>query len=215
MLILVTELKDRRVALRQALAERGIYSLACPFETAEFHCREKDTGGVLFDCVGYLARAEILCERIRKLYPEMPIAALLFPTDVPNMEVQRLIRVTEESPLEEVFDFCIRNCGWSIGPLGTRVLHMENAPSKTIYMGYPLSLSPCEHRLLRCLLYRAPRITGMDDLIALCYPGEHVSLATLQKRISNINRRARDLDPRPLIVNVYGQGYRLRDGILM
>ena len=50
--------------------------------------------------------------------------------------------------------------------------------------------------------------------MSLCYPCEYKSISNLAVQIHEINRHAMKIDPRPLIVNVYGKGYRLRDGIV-
>ena len=79
-------------------------------------------------------------------------------------------------------------------------------------MGYPLPLSPRESTILRCLLYRYPHLTPTDELMSLCFPDERINIENLFVHISVINQRAMKIDPRPLIVNTYGKGYRLRDG---
>lgn len=216
MLLFVTDASKSRARLRPRLAEHGVYTLVCPFETAEFYCDEKDTSGVLLDCIANLPRAEVLCAALRRRYPDMPICAIIAPLAVPNLEVHRLIRENGDI-FEDVLDFCIRDCGWKVERLTTDTLTLEDDPAKTVYMGYPLSLTPREHTLLRCLFYRSPRVTSTDDLLSLCFSDADVGLcaANLPTHIANINRRAREIDPRPLIVNVYGKGYRLRDGVVI
>ena len=80
-------------------------------------------------------------------------------------------------------------------------------------MGYPLPLSQTEHRILRCLFYRSPHLTSAIDLMSLCYPLGEQSISNLAVQIRRINERASKIDPRPLIVNVYGKGYVLREDL--
>ncbi len=215
MLILVTDDARSRAEIRPKLAKHGIYTYVCPFETGEFYCDKKDTGGVLLDCIANLPRAEVLCAALRKRYPDMPICAIVSPISLPNLQVHRLIR-EDGDIFEDVLDFCIRNCGWRTERLTTNTLTLEDDPAKTVYMGYKLPLTAREHTILRCLFYRSPRVTSAGDLLSLCFSdaGTGLSVANLPTHIANINRRARELDPRPLIVNVYGKGYRLRDGVV-
>lgn len=213
MLIFVTDRHTLRAPILQRLLQHGIYAFSCPFETALFYCDKKDTGGVLLDCVGNLPRGEQVCALLREKYPEMPIGAILAPLAVPDLAVNRLIRETDDI-FEDVLDFCTCNCGWKTARLTAYTLTVVDDPAKTVYMGYPMPLTPREHTLLRCLFYRSPRVTSADDLMSLCFSDAPISIENVFKQISNINRRAAELDPRPLIVNVYGKGYRLRDGIV-
>lgn len=195
--------------------KRGIYFYVCPYETALFFCEEKDTGGVLLDCLTDLEQGERLCRQLRERYPDMPIAALIGKTDIPDMPATSLIRDCDTEVLfEEILEFCCVSCGWSIERLSTFSLTVTGDPQQTLYMGYPLLLSPCQHHILRCLFYRSPAFTTTDDLAFLCFPCEWVGTRNIAVQISAINRRAAKIDPRPLIVNRYKEGYRLRDGIL-
>lgn len=213
MLLLVSDAPSLRAQLVSRLSEHGIYTFQCPFETAEFFCDKKDTGGVLLDCKGALTRGEQLCARLHEKYPDMPICAILAPLAVPDLAVNRLIRETGDV-FDDVLDFCIRTCGWKTARLTTHALTVGSNPESIFYMGYRLSLTPSEYTLLRCLFYRSPRVTSARDLLSLCFPGRRISVTNVTTHISNINKRAAELDPRPLIVNVHNQGYRLRDGIV-
>lgn len=215
MLILVTEQKKKHIATVQGLIANGIYSFVCPYETAGVLCEAKDTGGVVLDCIANLPRAERLCAELRARYPEMPIAAIVAPGSIPNLAVNRLIRT--ENPREafdDVLDFCIRTCGWNTKILSTFSLRVGETPDQTLYMGYPLPLTVREHSILRCLFYRAPYVTSKSDLMELCYPEGTQGLENVVVQIQKINQKAAEIDRRPLIVNVYGKGYLLRDGIL-
>lgn len=71
-----------------------------------------------------------------------------------------------------------------------------------------------KRNFIRYRFYRAPELTASDDLMSLCYPGEYKRISNLTLPVHEINQRALKFDPRPLIVNMYGKGYRLREGIL-
>ena len=215
MLILVTERKQAHLATVQGLIANGIYTFVCPYETAGVLCEVKDTGGVVLDCIGNLPRAERLCAQLRTRYPEMPIAAIVTPDSIPDLAVNRLIRSNSAATFfDDLLDFCIRTCGWSTKTLSTFSLCIGNMPDETFYMGYALRLTPREHSILRCLFYRTPHVTSKEDLMELCYPEGTQNLQNVVVQIRQINQKAAKIDRRPLIVNLYGKGYRLRSGIL-
>lgn len=215
MLVLVTTQKTRRAALVKSLNEHGVFVYIASYENAKATVLAKDTGGVLLDCIGKLPAGERLCADLRAEYPQMPIAAIVTPTAVPCMEINRLIRETDEKALlEDCLDFCIRNCNYRAQQLSTPCLSIGNAPEETLYMGYRLHLSPKEHLILRLLFYRAPHYTSPEDLLELCYPDGTQSIENLAVQIGRINQQARKINQLPLIVNRHGVGYRLRDGIL-
>ena len=170
----------------------------------------------MIDCIRNLKKGETLCRALRTRYPEIPIAALVSAKAVPNLPASQLIRIEEgEDRFPEILEFCTALCGWNVETVSTHALSMDSDPANTRYMGMPLRLSPSEHRILRCLFYRAPKITSPKDLMRLCYPAETRHLNNLAVHIRAINQKAVIIDPRPLIVNERAKGYRLRDGILL
>ena len=215
MLILITQRTSsfRRLAVR--LSVNGVFSYVSSFEAARFICEKKDTGGVVLDCTQSLPMGEKLCESLRNEYPDMPIAAIVPLGSIPNMPATRILTdCDKDTLLEELMDFCTRACGWSTERLSTYHLTVNDRPDDTRYMGYRLPLSVRQHIILRCLFYRAPKPTTVDDLMSLCFPEGVQSGSNLAVQIKRINDRAKRIDHRPLIVFCYGEGYRLRDGIL-
>ena len=198
------------------LNQHGIFLFLIPFRAGIFYCKSRATGGVIVDCVRKTKNGEVLCSALDKRYPDLPLAALVSAKAIPNLPASRLIRCSEEKELfPEILDFCVKQCGWNTETLSTYALSMDREPSHTCYMGSSLPLSPSEHRLLRCLFYRAPRITSPKDLMRLCYPTDSKHPNNLAVHIRMINQKAARIDPRPLIVNERAKGYRLRDGILL
>ena len=215
MLILVTPEKTRRAALVEHLNRNGVFVFLSSPDTACKMVQEKDTGGVLLDAVGNLSACEKISAILHRDYPAMPIGAIVAKEAIPQMEINCLLRdMGNELLFDQVLDFCITDCNWRTKPLSTYALTVGNAPEATLYMGYRLPLSPKEHDILRCLFYRMPYDTSADDLLSLCYPNQAVRRENLTTLIRRINRKAAAIDPHPLILNRYGKGYRLRDGIL-
>jgi len=215
MLIFVTPQKTRRAALVEHLNRNGVFIYVSSPDTACKMVMEKDTGGVLLDAVGNLSACERVAATLRRDYPTMPIGAIVAKDAIPQMEVNCLMRDTgDKSLFDQALDFCVTDCNWRTKQLSTYALTVGNVPEATLYLGYRLPLSPKEHEILRCLFYRLPYDTSADDLLNLCYPTQAVRRENLTTLIRRINRKAAAIDPHPLILNRYGKGYRLRDGIL-
>ena len=215
MLLVITDRRELGKELASILSNQGIFTFACPLETGEFYCDQKDTGGVLLDCVSDLKAGEKLCRALRNAYPPMPILAIVSKDAIPEMEADRILREDAlKSLLPDILDFCERNCGWVREPLTTYFLTVGNTRQEVVYMGYPLLLSERGFEILRCLFYRYPELTSASDLMSLCYPEGTEQIGNLAVQIHHINQCAEKIDPRPLVVNLYGKGYKLRDGIL-
>ena len=167
------------------------------------------------DCIPNLREGERLCRELRKTYPQMPILALVENQSIPEIEADMILRDGSISELlPDILEFCRRVCGCSAEPLSTYFLTVGENPDEVFYMGYPLHLSPKAFTLLRCLFYRHPNLTSTEDLMSLCYPDGHERVGNLAVQIHHINKCAAKIAPRPLVVNQYGKGYRLRSGIL-
>ncbi len=215
MFIVITNEKKRGAVLCRKLIAHGIFALQCPLELGAFYCREKDTGGVLLDGTDALDEAEALCAALRQEYPELPLAALVTPRQIPSLAADAIWRWKDlPSLLPDLLEFCYRVCGWTPHPLSTYYLQVGAEDSDPLYMGRPLHLSPRERQILHCLFYRSPKPTSASDLMDVCYGDNALTIENLAVQIHRINRRAARIDPRPLIVNRYGVGYQLRDGIL-
>lgn len=215
MLVFVTDRRDFGRTLASLLRERGIYMIQCPTEVALFTCERYDTGGVLLDAVSDLRLAGQLCAQLRQTYPEIPIAIIASPLQEPDLQVERILRDTEDlqSLAQTVSDFYRVDCGWSFDVFSVYHLTVGIDRKQTVYMGYRLMLTPSEHTVLRYLFYRAPRVTAAEELLAVCFPDGTQGKANLAVHVASINKKAALLYPTPLIVNHYGKGYRLRDGL--
>lgn len=209
MMIIISDRSSFSDAVRVFLSSKGVFLFSSALETGEFFCDKKEIGGAILDCVSDESAGEELCLRLRQKYSEMPIAAIVSEDAVPDLPADRILREKDLSLLlPEILDFC-HCCGWDNSPLSVYHLYVDHQPANTIYMGYPLLLSHREHILLRCLFYRFPLPTSADDLIVLCYPDKVCRIGNIALLVRSINRRAAEIDPRPLIINQYGKGYLL------
>ena len=213
MLIIITDREGWAAHLSPLLLENGIYHLCVPTSFATFACEREDTGAVILDCVPSLSRGEHICADLKRRYPALPVAMVAAPEMVVNAHADAVLRDGSLDTLcENIASLCHAN-GWSTAPLSTYYLRLT-PPCRADYMGLPLSLSPAEFRILHCIFYRSPRPTDSEHLVALCADEGASSEESLAVLIHRINQKAAEIDPRPLVVNEYGKGYRIRDGIL-
>ena len=213
MLIIITDREGWASHLSPLLLENGIYHLCVPTSFGTFVCEREDTGAVILDSVPSLSRGEHICADLKRRYPDMPVAIVAAPEMVVNAHADAVLRDGNLDTLcENIASLCHAN-GWSTAPLSTYYLRLI-PPCRADYMGLSLSLSPAEFRILHCIFYRSPHPTDSEHLVALCAGEGASSEESLAVLIHRINQKAAEIDPRPLIVNEYGKGYRIRDGIL-
>ncbi len=213
MLLIITNREGWASHLSPRLLENNVYHLCVPFSFGTFVCEREDTGAVILDGVPSLSRAEHVCQDLKRRYPDMPVAIVAAPEAVVNAHADAVLRDGNlDTVCENILSLCQAN-GWSFAPLSTFYLRLT-PPDRAEYMGLPLSLSPAEFRILHCIFYHSPRPTSTELLVALSANEGAKNEASLAVLIHRINQKAAEVDPRPLIVNEYGKGYRLRDGIL-
>ena len=213
MLLIITDRERWASRLSLILLENGIYHLCVPLSYGTFTCEREDTGAVILDCVPSLSRGEHICADLKQRYPNMPIAIVASPKSIVNARADAILRDGNLNTLcENILSLCRAN-GWTFAPLSTYYLRLT-PPDCAEYMGLSLSLSPAEFRILHCIFYHSPRPTSTELLVALSAGEGAKNETSLAVLIHRINQKAAEIDPRPLIVNEYGKGYRLRDGIL-
>ena len=213
MLLIITDREGWASHLSPVLLENGIYHLCVPLSYGTFACEREDTGAVILDCVPSLSRGEHICADLKRRYPDLPVAVVAPPEARVNARADAVLRDGSLDTLcKNVLSLCQAN-GWSTSPLSTYYLRLA-PPAGAEYMGLPLPLSPAELRVLHCIFYRSPSYTSTEQLVALCANQGASSEDSLAVLVHRINQKAAKIDPRPLIVNEYGKGYRLRDGIL-
>ena len=213
MLIIITDREGWASHLSPLLLENGIYHLCVPTSFGTFVCEREDTGAVILDSVPSLSRGEHICADLKRRYPDMPVAIVAAPEMVVNAHADAVLRDGNLDTLcDNIASLCHAN-GWSTTPLSTYYLRLI-PPCRADYMGLSLSLSPAEFRILHCIFYRSPHPTSTELLIALLANEGAKNEDALGVLIHRINQKAAEIDPRPLVVNEYGKGYRIRDGIL-
>ncbi len=213
MLLIITDREGWASHLSPILLENGIYHLCVPMSYGTFICEREDTGAVILDCVPSLSRGEHICADLKRRYPNIPVAIVAAPKAIANAHTDAVLRDGDIGTLcKNILSLCHAN-GWSSAPLSTYYFRLT-PPDRAEYMGLPLPLSPAEFRILHCIFYHSPRPTNTELLVSLSAREGATSESSLAVLIHRINQKAAEIDPRPLIVNEYGKGYRLRDGII-
>ena len=213
MLLIITDREGWASRLSPVLLENGIYHLCVPLSYGTFTCEREDTGAVILDGVPSLSRTEHICADLKHRYPDLPIAIVAAPGAVVNAHTDAVFRDENFDTLcKNILSLCLAN-GWSFSPLSTFYLRLT-PPDRAEYMGLSLPLSPAEFRILHCIFYHSPRPTSTELLLALIANNTSSGADALAVLVHRINQKAAEIDPRPLIVNEYGKGYRLRDGII-
>ena len=213
MLLIMTDREGWASHLSPILLENGIYHLCVPLSFGTFTCEREDTGAVILDAVPSLSRTEHICADLKRRYPDMPVAIIAAPEACVNAHTDAVLR---DGDIDELCQSILSLChasGWNSSPLSTYYLRLA-PPDCAEYMGLSLPLSPSEFRILHCIFYHSPKPTSTELLVALLANEAAKSEDSLAVLIHRINQKAAKIDPRPLIVNEYGKGYRLRDGIL-
>lgn len=215
MFLYVSDQMGKSREIVRLLSEKGFFLLQASLQSAEFVLEEKDVGGVILDCIPSLTAGERLCRSIRAKYPAIPIAAIVLGQSVPELCVELLLRDNgkHEEIAARLHDFLLAHGGTAGRVLSTPTLTLSPNENEIFYLGYRLSLSKAEFRILHCLFYRAPSSTTADDLMSLCFYGKDISISNLRVHVHRINRLAMQISPRPLIL-CDAKGYRLRDGIV-
>lgn len=199
--------------MTELLSAHGLTVLTERMTAAQLLCERHDLGALVIDGTENASAAAALCVRLRAAHPELPIAFLLGRDGTVDIAADSILRgETIDEVAEEILSFC-RAHGWS-SVLSTYALLMTESPEQTRLLGYPLPLSPREHRVLRLLFLRAPQIVTRLELLAVCFPEGSQREQDLTVHVNRINKKARRIIELPLIEGVYGKGYRLRAGIV-
>ncbi len=214
MLLIITNHLNECQALSVRLLQSGIYSFAVTFEDAQETAEREVIGAAMIDCRDHAELAGQTAKKLRAAYPRLPMLAYTSLGELPEGDFYRYLGENEADPDQRIIDFCRDDCAFPRERLSAFYLLVTGDIRDTRYMGYALSLSPGEHRLLHCIFYHAPHVVHAKLLAKLCFPTEENATDTVATMIRRINKKAAAIDPRPLIKTGYGKGYWLREGIL-
>lgn len=214
MILLVSDRQTVRGLPVSHFLPAGIFTYACPAETARFFAREKKISGAILDGIPSLAVAETLAADLHAAYPELPMLLITAPEDFPNAPAETLRDTGSLTGLAAgMLSFLRKTVGWQYD-FTTFALSLPLGSDEATLWGYPFPLSGRETAILRCLFAFAPETVPADDLLLLCFPEGRQKAANLSVQISRINRRAAAVGQKDLILSEYGKGYRLNRAVL-
>lgn len=194
MFLLVSEQRKTALETILKLSEHGFFICYSPFETAAFLCKKQDTGGVIVDCVQDACRGDALCEALLAEYPALPIGALIAWDALPPRGTDPILWTADEG-YDAILHFLRERCRFDPGRLSTRYLTLDPFDRGILYMGYPLRLTLREHRILYCLLYRAPQAVSAEELCALCPDEPALTPRAIRVYVHRINQGAAKIAP--------------------
>ena len=213
MLLLFSDNAEFGSQLAKALRQDGIAIASHDPDFAESVCKRIDFCGVILDGRQKPREFAELSQKLFLTYPDLPIAFLtqtalsVFPC-----ATRILFPKDSEQLFDSVLEFC-RDCMGEENYATFALQHSQKTESFT-YLGYPLTLSNYEHRLLLCLFRHAPQAVGTDELLSTAFPNAHTPQGTLSTMVKRINDAAKRISGLKLVQSVYGKGYRLCDGIV-
>ena len=213
MLLLFSDNAQFGARLSGILRQEGISVSSHDPDFAESVCEKLDFCGVILDGRRKTHEFAELSQKLFLTYPDLPIAFLTEGTPSVFPCASRILFSRDEDQLfDSVLKFC-RDCMGEENYATFTLQHSRERASFT-YLGYPLSLSDYEYRLLLCLFRHAPKAVSTDELLSSAFPNAHTPQNTLSTMVKRINDTARSISGLRLVQLVYGKGYRLCDGIV-
>lgn len=215
MFLLVSEQREASLQIIRDLSVNGLFVCYSHFESALHLCREKDTGGVFVDCTGMRAMGSRLCTILRRHYPKMPIAVLIDSKSAPPADVDLILSgsMTDDATARDLLHFFTVGCSYRPRLLCTHYVAVDPQRTTVHFMGYPMRLSPIEHRILYYLLYRTPHAASVDELCAFCSRETVLTLEAIRVYVHRINHRAKQIAPDAPPPIVYCGKHRFAIGV--
>ena len=213
MLLLFSDNAEFGSRLAEALRQEGITVASHDPDFAESVCERIDFCGVILDGRHRMREFAELSQKLFLTYPDLPIA---FLTESTPSAFPCASRILFSGDFEQIFDSVQSFCRDCIGEenYATFALQHSARTSSFTYLGYPLSLSDYEYRLLLCLFRHAPEAVSTDELLSGVFPSARTPQSTLSTMAKRINDAAKRISGLKLVQSVYGKGYRLCDGIV-
>ncbi len=90
-----------------------------------------------------------------------------------------------------------------------RSLLYISTSGKAYYLGYKLKLTKTEASILYYLTSNFGKDVEIDKLLSVCIGDAHRKPSNIARHISNINRKAREIGERNIIVSIKPKTYRL------
>ncbi len=87
--------------------------------------------------------------------------------------------------------------------------YIDTDSSNVYYLGYNLNLSGNEFKIFCSIAYNSPEYISAEKILRECFPNKYKTPGNVAVHVCNINRKARVIGGRGLIISKYKSGYRL------
>ena len=93
-----------------------------------------------------------------------------------------------------------------------RHLRLTKEDHSAVYLGMKMALTEAEYRILLYMCTEAEGISTSEDILSFCFAESYRMVSTnVKHHISHINKKAKALGGRKLILSVRGKGYKIND----
>ena len=157
-----------------------------------------------------LISTQKLCAETKKKYPHISVGAILSQRAIQKSQLRYIPSADCEliSPFfgKNFIDF-IQNLSPISLPSVSPNLILSNDSS--YLLGYDMKLSPSEHRILVFLSTFNNLVLNANTICELCLNAQPTKerIATLRVMINRINKKAKNISSRPIILSSYKNGY--------
>ncbi|MBQ8207787.1 MAG: winged helix-turn-helix transcriptional regulator [Clostridia bacterium] len=223
MLCFISIDRGNTIRLRQMMLEKEIFAYHRKFPDFENAHGIRDfleglpalPAIAIIDSMAYSDFGESVCREIKKMYPEVK-CIVLFDRRKFSFEKYKFYPSSDFEIDGSMNDEPILSLSTILSEIGYgttrnyKHLRLGNDRHSALYLGYPLELSPAEYRILLYLCGCGDKTVSVDNILGSCFAESYRMVETnIRSHISDINRKAKALGGRRLILSVRGEGYRL------
>ena len=145
-------------------------------------------------CIVLYDRREHKSERFR-YYPNADYEIDISRDDEPNFSLLPLIT----------------SLGYSL-KYSFKHLKLGDDRASCLFLGYPIKLTETEYRILLYMCSCDRKVISAEEILAYCFAESYrMSITNVRSHISSINRKAKSLGGRKLILSVREKGYMLNE----
>ena len=162
---------------------------------------------IICEC-GNAERSDRICEKVKELFPLASIGVVLNESYVKTS----LFKYVKNADLELISPFSVEkltdflkklNADSNIDRFSPT---LTCSPKASALLGYDLDLSQSENRILTFLVAFSEHVCSADLIKEACLLSSASSVRVI---IERINKKAKDISGRPLILSHYGKGYSI------
>ena len=223
MIVFISPDRTRSSVIRNMLLSEDIFAFSNSFpSTNSFNGVEAFIKNlriipeiVIVDATESMDFGEEACLHITNIYPNVKCIALLSKTSASTSRFKYLknshyeIDTFPSSDLAVALRALLTRLGYSIKRHFAELDLGDDNKSASL-LSYPLHLTHSEYRILLFLCNHTERIFSAEDILAFCFAESYrMKLTNVRSHISSINKKAKALSGRKLILCTRKTGYQL------